>query len=379
MRTLKVWVIGLCTSGGLVACGGGSGSQPKDAMPSSDAELPIDAAPDAAPDAMPDAALGLSSPPPCGYTEQFDVTNLTTSEETGLTVGAVDQSLCGIINTGHFDSDSNTVDTDSFRVTSDGTVGLVVRLFGAPGAALAGDFVVTIFDTAETPTLLAGVTVNLAVADHAAFPIALPAGTYDIVIAAHNPTDLAASFNYKVQLAPDAPTRCAAVTAAADYTEARDGTGTGNDVIAVAFGGDPAFQLTASPDDAAEPTGLTIGAVHPIRITGSSANEDAADDYMDRDTYLVQTGPDTNELTLRLDWADAANDLDFVVFVAGQTAETGDGLLSVPMEEYNIIPVKPATSYWVWIGSHDGSTALPATYDLSICGTALVHTLAPSP
>jgi hypothetical protein len=337
------------------------------------------AAVDAPPDAPPDASLGLISPPPCGYTEKADGTNQATAEPTALTVGTTDHSLCGTINTGHFDGATNTVDTDTYRVTSDGGQSLVVRLFGAPGSELAGEFSVLIFDTAANPTLVAGGANHPAIADHGTFAARLPAGTYDVVVAVHNPTALAAAFAYKVELAPDAPTRCPAVTTAASYTEAADGTGAGNDVVAVAFGSAPPYKLTASTTDAAEPTGLTIGGVTPLRITGSSANVDAADDYMDRDTFLIQTGPNTNELTLRLDWAAAANDLDFVVFPADHVEATGDGLLSEPREEYSVIPVKPSSSYWIWVGSHDGSTALPATYDLSICGTALVMPLDRAP
>jgi len=37
-----------------------------------------------------------------------------------------------------------------------------------------------------------------------------------------------------------------------------------------------------------------------------------------------------------------------------------------------VIAVKPNSAYWIWIGSHDGSTALPAAYDLSICGASLI-------
>jgi len=29
--------------------------------------------------------------------------------------------------------------------------------------------------------------------------------------------------------------------------------------------------------------------------------------------------------------------------------------------------VKPNTTYWLWVGMYDGSTA-PVTYDVSVCG-----------
>ena len=303
----------------------------------------------------------------CNYTEATDVTNNTDAEATNLMVGK-QSVLCGTIDNGHYDAVSKIVDEDHFRITTDGLLNLVVRGSGGPGVETAGDFSVLVFDTADAPTLLYGASNSPTVADHAAFIAALPAGTYDVVVVAKNSADLVAPFDYKVRLTPDEPTRCPILTDKAAYTEAGDGDGTGNDMIASSFASDPPWKLTDSAD-AAEATGLTIDAKKAVRISGSSAMVNAADDYMDRDTYLVTTGPKTNELTLRLNWADAGTDLDFALFEADQANETGDSLLTEPMQEYNAIAVKPATAYWVWIGAHDGSTALPEAYDLSVCGT----------
>jgi hypothetical protein len=60
------------------------------------------------------------------------------------------------------------------------------------------------------------------------------------------------------------------------------------------------------------------------------------------------------------------------VFPADQAQEVGDSFHFEGNEEYNVIAVKPDSSYWIWVGSHDGSTALPATYDLTICGASSV-------
>ncbi|MEO7729715.1 MAG: hypothetical protein ABIY55_01995 [Kofleriaceae bacterium] len=331
-------------------------------------DAPPDATPDAPPDARPPDAAPDAAPPACDYLEAADGSNAATSEATSLTIGGTPHTVCGTINTGHFDTATKTVDTDRYRVTSDGTLPLIVRYFGATGAA---ELSVLVFDTTLTPTLLFGTRSNPTVDDHGAFTAVLPAGTYDVVVVAHATADLAAPIDYKLGFAPDAPGRCPAITAAASYTEAADGPGTGNDVIAAKFAVDPRFKLTTLTTDAPEPTGLTIDAVTPVRIAGSSANVNAADDYMDRDTYLVQTGPSTSELTLRLNWADQGVDLDYLVFPADQTTSTGESLLSTPGEEYNVVAVKPNTAYWIWIGSHDGSAVLPAAYDLSVCGTLL--------
>jgi len=347
---------GVCAVGGVAACGSGSNRSI---------------------DAMPDAG-----PPPCVYTEKADATNDPAgdpasdpkAEPTGLTIGTMPQILCGTINAGHFNSATMTVDADAYRVASDGT-NVVVRFSGSSGAPAMARFSVFVFDFDENmdPRLLFGGSNSPSVRDHGAFLIALPAGTYEVVVSAQGSADLAASFDYRVEIAPDGPTRCPAVTAPAAYTEAADGAGASNDVVAFDFDFDPSLQLTTSTTDVPEPTGLTIDASTPIRITGSSANGDAEDDYMDRDTYLIRTGATTNELTLRLDWADAHADLNYLVFPADQTEKVGDSLRFDSHEEYNVIAVNPDSSYWIWVGSHDDSTGLPAAYDLTICGTSLIR------
>src|SRR4051812_33246385 len=94
MRKSLVWVLGLAEAWALAACGGGNG-RTADAG-ASDAPPPSE---DAAIDVAIDASLGITSPPPCGFTEALDASNDATTEATGLTIGTTDQSLCGTINT----------------------------------------------------------------------------------------------------------------------------------------------------------------------------------------------------------------------------------------------------------------------------------------
>ena len=163
---------------------------------------------------------------------------------------------------------------------------------------------------------------------------------------------------------------------------------THNDMVDVRFTSDPARELTASPDDQPDnATALPIGtAATGTRITGVHADVDAVDEYRDRDTYLITTGPDTNELTVRLDWDDTASDHDFLVFnevVGGGTLlpEVAAGVLvGNAAPEFQTFTVEPNKNYWVWTGTYDtledGSTAptLPSTYDLSIYGANFVTT-----
>jgi hypothetical protein len=305
----------------------------------------------------------------CTYNEVGDATNSTDAEATMLSIKALDENvLCGSIDVGHYDAGTKTVDADHYRITTDGMYSLLVR--GSTTGALPADtdLEVLVFSTDASPTLLNG-AVTSATADHSAFIAALPPGTYDVVVLAKATADLPAAIPYKIRLSPDDPMRCPVVTDKANYTEANDGDGTANDVIASQFQADQPWVLTDVATDAAEVTSLTIDAEDPFRISGSAAMVNAADAYMDRDTYLVTTGKKVNELTLRLTWLDAGTDLDFAVFPADQAAAAGDGLLTEPMQEYNAVPVSPDTSYWIWIGAHDGSSVLPEAYDLSLCGT----------
>lgn len=354
MRALR----SMCVLGAVTACGGETSRSPDAAI---------------APDAPADAP-----PSECSYSEAADTSNDPAgdpasnpmAEPTRLEIGTEPRTLCGRIQPGHFHVDTGTIDADAYRVTTAGTADLVVRFAHSGPADVA--FSVFVFDTEQNPALLFGGSTNTVVPDHGAFLGSLPAGTYDVVVSAHGAADLAAASDYKLQIAPDAASRCPAVTATAAYTEA-DAAGAGNDVIAVDFDAEPHFQLTPA-DDAAEPTGLTIDTATAIRITGTSGDDDAADDYMDRDTYLVRTAAATRELTLRLRWADEHADLNYIVFPADQTDEAGDSLRFDGTEEYNVVAVKPDSAYWIWVGGHDGSTGLPATYDLSICGEAFSMT-----
>ena len=164
------------------------------------------------------------------------------------------------------------------------------------------------------------------------------------------------------------------VTAAANHVETDESGSlyTANDVIYVTA---DAETLTPSDADAPDDSQIVVTSGMAYRITGDSADVDVAppdgDDYMDRDTYLISTGADTNELVIRLGWADAGADLDFFLFPEVAASDTpldiGSAATTRP-EELQTIAVKPSSRYWLWTGGYDGSTGLPTTYDLSICG-----------
>jgi len=315
---------------------------------------------------MPDALIL----PPCDYTEATDATNGTMAEMTNLTLGALPSDVCGTVNNGHYDAASQVVDQDTYRITLAAPTDVLVQFVGAAGIETVGDFSVLIFDTATQPTLLAGSTLDSTHGSHGVFLTSLPAGTFDFVVDAKDTIDLAAPIDYKVRITADMPAvRCPTSIMPADYTEATDtATNTGNDVFEAKFANDPPFTLTASTTDVPEPTGLTVDTDANRHITGISGAEDDADDYQDHDTYEITTGPMVDELSIRLDWPGATADLDYALFEATTTSETGSALLtSTTGPEFDTFAVKPASKYWVWVAAHDGSTGQPIMYDLELC------------
>jgi hypothetical protein len=316
---------------------------------------------------MPDAPL------PCDYTEAGDGANAMTAETTNVTVGGGDRTLCGAINPGHFNTTSKTVDEDRYRVTVGSNGALLVRFFGDPGIETLSLYSVLIFDTSNPPALINGGHYDSTLGDHGVFRTSLPAGSYDVVVRGQAAADLPAAINYKVRILAESP--CAAVTATANYTEANDGaSNTGNDVMTVNFAADPSFAPTAATTDVPEATGITIDAMTPARVSGSSASVAAgSDQYLDRDTYQVMTGASTNELAVRLGWQGAV-DLDYIVFQDTTTTATGSSTnASTTPDEYATFAVKPNTSYWIWVGAAKGSTGQPAAYDVSMCGAQVAQ------
>src|SRR5436853_133045 len=108
-----------------------------------------------------------------------------------------------------------------------------------------------------------------------------PAGCdYAELADAANAAAATTSIDYKLKIVVDNPTtRCGKITAAANYTEAKDGANSvGNDMVDVRYvmGGTMNRVLTAATD-APEPTGIVTAAGTNYRITGTHANLDAAD------------------------------------------------------------------------------------------------------
>ena len=162
-----------------------------------------------------------------------------------------------------------------------------------------------------------------------------------------------------------------------------------NDVFLITF---PEAGLTATltPDEGDAPdnaTAVNIGQTGGSGISGEMGIAgDHSDDYFERDTFLISTGANVNQLTVRMDWDGGQADMDWVLFEEPATGATdftlfGSGTLisdgvdadGVPQGEFVTFTVDPSKNYLLWGGvfnvlSAGGAPQLPKPYDMSIYG-----------
>jgi hypothetical protein len=314
--------------------------------------------------APPDTPIDVALPAGCDFLEQADSTNdftLATGEieQTGI---ALQQAfmLCGKVDAGHFDSAASTVDVDGFELEVLATARVLITFAGDP-ATLAS------LELQRMDTTNAVRDSGLVLGSHAAFETTLASGRHRFAVIARGTGDIAAAIDYQLAIAVDDPdARCAQSTATTMYVEADDGAQSDrNDMVEVRYAPNEKL-LTAATNDAPEPSGIVTAAGSPVRITGTHADVDALDEFRDRDAYLIETGAH-DQLAIRVDWTGEA-DLDYFLFPEGTTADIARGTaVGIAAPERATFPVLPNTRYWLWIGSHDSSAALPVTYDATLC------------
>jgi hypothetical protein len=139
-----------------------------------------------------------------------------------------------------------------------------------------------------------------------------------------------------------------------------------NDVVQITFAGGTMMSLTASGADAPEVSGVNMLPNFVARISGGIAATGLVGDYKDPDTYSFTTGAGMDSLTIRLNWAGAA-DLDWFLFKGDVPAVASSAFGRSGEDEMLTVSVLPNTTYWLFAGMDKASTA-PATYDLSMCG-----------
>ncbi|HEY1550214.1 MAG TPA: hypothetical protein VGG28_20440, partial [Kofleriaceae bacterium] len=131
--------------------------------------------------------------------------------------------------------------------------------------------------------------------------------------------------------------------------------------------------LLGAGENQPEPSGVGVLDGQNYLLAGSSANEAAIDDYLDMDTYLLSTGANTDQLSVRLDWATSGVDLDLYVFPATHTLPilTSAAKSTTTLDEFGTTAVTPNTQYWISVGAAATDTTvadLPATYGITVCG-----------
>jgi hypothetical protein len=332
------------------------------------------------PDAAVDASIPQDAFVECNYTEQDDSTNdfnvNNGIEQTGLHFKPGDtRTICGNVNNGQFGSDGvvGTIDVDNYGITLDADSDVLVTLTPPPntsstplGLISSVELIAYSDQTQET------VQVGYFETDHAVYSAHLPAGTYELAVDVTDNQDAAMTLPYEMRITTDDPdTRCAQLTGTATYTEANDGaSNTANNVIDIDSTG---VTLLGAGENQPEPTGLAVLDAQNYLFDGSSASEAAIGDYYDMDTYLISSGANTNQLSVRVDWATSGVDLDLYVIPATHTlpiltsaAESASGL-----GEAGVTAVTPNTPYWISIGAATADTTmadLPITYGITVCG-----------
>lgn len=345
----------------VAACSGGGTSQSSLGAARADYDDSVDAG----------AAGSGSSGVACDYTEQYDATNDYDGsdyalEVTGLVFAGAPQTICGVVNNGHFDDYYYSIDIDNYGIALGSNADVLVTLANAGGdLGEVEQLGVWVYD----PVAGASVGGGYYLGTHGAASMHLPAGNYELSVEAYADGDIAAPVPYVVTIAPDAPaTRCPAATGAPDYTEANDGSdSTLNDMIAIDYTQWPYESLDDSPAEAPEPTGLVIQPAIAYHLSGVSAAAAQTGSYFDRDTYLVASGS-ANQLAVRLDWPGSLVDLDYYLTFAGSSyplAQSAHAQLGG--EEFATFAVEPNTSYWLWVGAYQSSTP-PTGYDVTVCG-----------
>lgn len=297
---------------------------------------------------------------PCDYAETDDGANATTAETSGIALASGVHGVCGAIDPGHYDAASKTVDIDRYRLAIGGDGRFLLRVASDASATLLTRLSAKIFDTSANPTLRADVAFT---GDHGAQIVELPAGDYDLVVAGTATGEPSGPIPYQVELVLDPA--CARASGA-PYQES---TGN-NDAIGVSFSTSPPV---SSIDGTAEDTRLVATANNTLHLAGTIDGTAHTDSYDDRDSYAFRTDGTANELTVRLDWTDAAADLDFYLFDPGtlETIAAGD-LGGAGTLEIRAFAVAPSTAYVLWVGGYKGTHA-PATYDVTVCGTHFFH------
>lgn len=294
---------------------------------------------------------------------QVEPTGLVLSRQEGF-------SLCGQLDPAQESGVFADVDVYEFAVSGDQDVRIVLSL---DEGSSAGSVELLLLG-ADGPSTISEATVT---GDIGITHRVVPAGTYWVAVLAKAPLG-GAAVPYQIQVSPDSIDCEQETPTLGDYIESRDGQDNrGNDTLEINYEVSSIFVETASNKDEPEPTEMVLEPGDRTTVQGIVANVAALDDYRDRDAYLVRTGPETRELSLRGAWDhNAGVDLDIHVFRAGDpsldVSFRGAAAVGVGSDELTTMAVLPETDYWVWVGAYDGNQPdLPLGYSITLCSSSL--------
>jgi hypothetical protein len=133
---------------------------------------------------------------------------------------------------------------------------------------------------------------------------------------------------YQIEVVGEArDTACPPTGGAATYVERLDAPGNGhqlNDVVEQRFMNQMGVtNLTVVETDTPEPTGISLDAGNYSFQGTLSTGSDPADEYLDRDSFLVTIPQGVTEVTFRLDWPNSDADLDFFMHRVCRAADVG--------------------------------------------------------
>ncbi len=350
----------------LGACGGGDNSPPaSDAGPSAEIVDAAEAGDGAIVQCQADHQESLEERNDRIINEanQVEPTGLVLSRQGGF-------SVCGQLDPAQESGVFADVDVYEFSVSSDQDVRILLSLdegsnSGSVDLLLLG---------ADGPSTISEAKLigNIGLTHRV-----VPPGTYWVAVLAKAPLGTA-TVPYRIDISPDEVDCLADGPSPNDYTESLDGKDSrGNDTLEIRYEKSSAFSETANSSDEPEPTTIVIDPGDRTTIRGVVADVEALDDYRDRDAYLIRTGSETRELSVRGSWLhDAGVDLDIHIFAAGvpETDLSFRGAASVGTgsDELATMAVLPSSDYWMWIGAYDGNQPqLPLDYSITLCGASL--------
>jgi hypothetical protein len=371
-RTIPTLVLWMASSMALSACGGCGDDDP--------------GSPDAPDVDPPDAPDPDGAPPPTCYQEVLDGSNDAAPEATDLTLTAAGPiAICGNIDVRAPENDFIDADIFTFRLDVASKIRITIT---APDGGEIRDLDAFLY-TQPITDVRNDVLGSSSFADgHITFtgPACyghelcdaheLATGFYNIIVQALNPTEPVAAIPYEITIETyDPDTGCVTPAGTADFVETRDDPANGNtqnDVVNMAT-----FGLTPDGADAPEDSvsELTIAANGAVKATGVAGAHVLQDQYLDRDTYAIVTGASTNTLDIRVAWTGGvANDFDWYLVkpdaanpdtvAPSFVALAGSGI----QPEYAATAVEPSTTYWLVVGSYQG-TQLDLPYTVTVCGS----------